>query len=65
MTVPVPDATTAIPTNSSWVPNPQIWQGSAAAPGCKVSTEPGVMADAYFSALGHNNGVGNPPLIRV
>jgi hypothetical protein len=62
MTVPVPDGTTAIPTNSSWVPSPQMWQGSAAAPGCKVSTEPGIMSDAYFSALGHNNGVGNPPL---
>jgi hypothetical protein len=62
MTIPVPDGTTAIPTNSSWAPSPQVWQGSAAAPGCKVSTEPGVMADAYFSALGHNNGVGNPPL---
>jgi hypothetical protein len=62
MTIPVPDGTTAIPTNSSWAPNPMVWQGSAAAPGCKVSTEPGIMADAYFSALGHNNGVGNPPL---
>ena len=62
MTIPVPDGTTAIPTNSSWSPSPQMWQGSAAAPGCKVSTEPGVMADAYFSALGHNNGIGNPPL---
>ena len=62
MTVPVPDGSTAIPTNSSWAPSPEMWQGSAAAPGCKVSTEPGIMADAYFSALGHNNGVGNPPL---
>jgi len=62
MTIPVPDGTTAIPTNSSWAPSPMTWQGSATAPGCKVSTEPGIMADAYFSALGHNNGVGNPPL---
>jgi len=62
MTIPVPDGTTSIPTNSSWVPNPQQWQGSAVAPGCHISTEPGVMQDAYFSALGHNNGVGNPPL---
>jgi len=62
MTIPVPDGNTAIPTNSSWSPSPQTRQGSAAAPRCKVSTEPGVMADAYFSALGHNNGVGNPPL---
>ena len=62
MTIPVPDGNTAIPTNSSWAPSPQVWQGSATAPGCKVSTEPGVMADAYFSALGHNNGIGNPPL---
>jgi hypothetical protein len=62
MTIPVPDGSTTIPTNSSWAPSPMTWQGSAAAPGCKVSTEPGIMADAYFSALGHNNGVGNPPL---
>ena len=62
MTIPVPDGNTAIPTNSSWAPSPAVWQGSAAAPGCKVSVEPGIMTDAYFAALGHNNGIGNPPL---
>lgn len=62
MTIPVPDGSTDIPANSSWVPNPQVWQGSAASPGCHISAETGEMTDAYFSALGHNNGVGNPPL---
>jgi hypothetical protein len=62
MTIPVPDGNTSIPTNSSWSPSPQTWQGSAASPGCSVSVEPGIMTDAYFAALGHNNGIGNPPL---
>lgn len=62
MTIPVPDASVSIPTNSSWAPAPNTWQGSAAAPGCKVSVEPGIVQDAYFSALGVNNGIGNPPL---
>jgi hypothetical protein len=62
MTIPMPDGNTSIPTNSSWSPSPQTWQGQAASPGCSVSVEPGIMTDAYFAALGHNNGIGNPPL---
>jgi hypothetical protein len=63
LTIPLPDQSFSIPANDdSWSPSPNqksplVYQGSATAAACSG----GVAKSAYFSALGVNNGVGNPP----
>ena len=62
--IPVPNQSYSIAAgDNSWSPsavqnNPLVYQGSATAAVCTG----GVARSAYFSALGVNNGVGNPPL---
>lgn len=62
--VPLPSASFSIAAgDNSWLPSPVqksplVYQGSATATGCSG----GHATSAYFSALGLNNGVGNPPL---
>ena len=62
--VPLPSASFSIAAgDNSWLPspvqkNPLVYQGSTTAAGCSG----GHAISAYFSALGLNNGVGNPPL---
>jgi hypothetical protein len=62
--VPVPDQSYSISANNNnWLPSPNqnsplVYQGSAKGAVCSG----GVAKSAYFSALGVNNGVGNPPL---
>ena len=63
LTVPLPAGQSwSIPANSSeWVPGKGVYQGSATAPGCGNMGLPGILVDAYLSALGTSAGVGNPP----
>ncbi|HEV2276767.1 MAG TPA: hypothetical protein VGS02_01245 [Acidobacteriaceae bacterium] len=62
--VPLPSASFSIAAgDNSWLPSPVqksplVYQGSTTASGCSG----GHATSAYFSALGLNNGVGNPPL---
>lgn len=62
--VPLPSASFSIAAgDNSWLPSPNqksalVYQGSTTAAGCSG----GHATSAYFSALGLNNGVGNPPL---
>jgi len=59
---PLPDQSFSIPANSdTWLPSPNqksplVYQGSATAGTCRGSAK-----TSYFSALGENNGIGNPP----
>jgi hypothetical protein len=63
LTIPLPDQSYPLPANDdSWAPSPNqksplVYQGSATASVCAG----GVVRTAYFSALGVNAGVGNPP----
>jgi hypothetical protein len=63
MTVPLPaNQPYSIPAGDSrWVPGRGTYQGSAAAPGCSSGASPGILIDAYFSAMNTSTGVGNPP----
>ena len=59
---PLPDQSFSIPANSdAWSPSPNqksplVYQGSTTAGTCSGSAR-----TSYFSALGENNGIGNPP----
>jgi hypothetical protein len=61
--MPIPDQSYSIAANdNSWLPspdprNPLTFQGSATASACHWA----LAKNAYFSALGTSNGVGNPP----
>lgn len=61
--VPLPDQTFSIPANDeSWLPSPVqksplVYQGSATGAACPG----GAAKNAYFSALGVSDGIGNPP----
>jgi hypothetical protein len=63
MTIPLPaNQSWSVPAgNSSWIPAWGTYQGSATAPGCSSGASPGILMDAYFSALNTSTGVGNPP----
>lgn len=63
VTMPLPDQSYSIlPNLDSWLPSPdpkspQVFQGHATGALCSG----GIAAKSYFSALGENAGVGNPP----
>jgi hypothetical protein len=63
--IPVPNQSHSIAAgDNSWLPSPNqnsplVYQGSTTA---AASCAGGAAKSAYFSALGVNNGIGNPPL---
>ncbi|MDI3254705.1 MAG: hypothetical protein QJR10_07995 [Bacillota bacterium] len=63
MTIPLPaNQSYSIPAGSPlWVPGRGTFQGSAQASGCSTNASPGILVNAYLSALNTNTGVGNPP----
>lgn len=63
LSIPMPEGQTyTVPANSPlFVPGPNVYQASAAAPACGGGASRGIITGAYFSSLGLANGVGNPP----
>jgi hypothetical protein len=63
LTIPLPkNQSYSIGANkTAWVPAAGTWQGVAPALACPSGVTTGTLENAYFSALGLANGVGNPP----